>query len=102
MDNTINNIDIVQGNEEKHETAEERILNAGYENVTIFSDNEYGDALIGISEDNRAIYDFDLMVEWIMKQDECSEIDAIEWIEYNVLRSLPYWDNPPIILYRLY
>ena len=35
-------------------TAEERILDAGYEDVIIFSGDSYDDALIGISEDGRA------------------------------------------------
>ena len=46
--------------------AEERILNAGYENVVYISNYSYDDALIGISEDNRAIYDFNKMVEWLV------------------------------------
>ena len=29
--------------------------------------------------------------------------DAIEWIEYNTIRSLPYaGENAPIVMYRLY
>ena len=82
-------------------TAEERILDAGYEEVIIFSGDSYDDALIGISEDGRAIYDFDLMVKWLMDQDpEMTDIDAIEWIEYNAIRSLPYvGEKHPIIMY---
>ena len=48
---------------------EERILDAGYEDVVIFSNEDYDSALIGMSDDNRAIYDFDLMVEWLMRHD---------------------------------
>ena len=58
--------------------------------------------MIGISEDERAIYDFDLMVEWLMKNDGMTSEEAIEWIEYNTIRSLPYvGDKAPIIMYRL-
>lgn len=32
-------------------SAEDRILDAGYEDVVIFKDEGYDDALIGISED---------------------------------------------------
>lgn len=85
-----------------NETAEQRILDAGYEDVIIFSGDSYDDALIGVSEDGRAIYDFDLMVEWLMKQDNMDEISAIEWIEYNTIRSLPYvGDKAPIVMYRV-
>jgi len=83
--------------------AEERILNAGYEDVIIFSDYSYDDALIGISEDNRAIYDFDKMVEWLVKEESFSAEEAIEWIEYNTIRALPYMgDKAPIIMYAIY
>lgn len=83
-------------------SAEERILNAGYEDVIVFSNDSYDDALIGISEDGRAIYDFDLMVKWLMVQDNMSDTDAIEWIEYNTIRSLPYiGDKAPIIMYKV-
>lgn len=83
-------------------SAEERILDAGYEDVVIFKDEGYDDALIGISEDGRAIYDFDLMVEWLMKVDGITSEEAMEWIEYNTIRSLPYaGPSAPIIMYRI-
>jgi hypothetical protein len=43
--------------------AEERILNAGYEDVIYLTNYSYDDALIGISDDNRAVYDYDKMVK---------------------------------------
>ena len=50
----------------KRMTAEEKLIDNGYEGIIYFSGgNEYDDALIGVSEDNRAIYDFDLMVEGV-------------------------------------
>lgn len=88
--------------EEQNITAEQRLLDAGYEDIIVFSGNSYDDALIGVSEDGRAIYDFDLMVEWLMKQDNIDDISAIEWIEYNTIRSLPYvGDKAPIVMYKV-
>ena len=84
-------------------SVEERILDSGYENVIVFANDDFEDALIGISDDNRAIYDFDLMVEWLMKQDNMDETEAVEFIEYNTIRALPYvGDGAPIIMYKLY
>lgn len=83
-------------------SVEEKILDAGYEDVIIFKDEGYDDAFVGISHDGRAIYDFDLMVEWLCKYDDMSITEAIEWIEYNTVRSLPYiGEKSPIILYRI-
>lgn len=47
-------------------TAEERILENGYENVKYLSHFSYDSALIGITTDNRAVYDFEKMVEWLI------------------------------------
>ena len=82
--------------------AEERILNAGYEDVVCLANYSYDDALIGISEDNRAIYDYNKMIEWLMKEESFTEMEAIEWIDYNTIRALPYMgDSRPIIMYPI-
>ena len=82
--------------------AKERILDAGYEGVVVFSNYSYDDALIGVSDDNRAIYDYNKMVEWLVKKESFSEEEAIDWIEYNTVRSLPYvGDKAPIIMYPI-
>lgn len=82
--------------------AEKRLLENGYEGIKYLVDESYDDALIGVSEDERAIYDFNLMIEWLMKKYDLDEIEAIEWIECNTLRALPYMgDGAPIIMYRL-
>ena len=83
-------------------TAEQRIIDAGYEDVIIFANDDYGDALIGISEDNRAVYDYNLMVEWLITHDKITEEEAVDWIDYNTIRSLPYiGEKAPIIVYPL-
>lgn len=83
--------------------AEERLLNDGYEDVKYFVNYGYDDALIGVSEDGRAIYDYDLMVEWLMQEEGWDEEESIEWIEYNTIRALPYMgEGAPIIMYKLF
>ena len=80
--------------------AAERILDAGYEDVMVFSDFSYDDALIGVTEDNRAVYDYDKMVAWLMEEEDWTEEEAIEWIEYNTVRAIPYMGpRAPIIMY---
>lgn len=82
--------------------AEERLLEYGYEDVKFLVNESYDDALIGVSEDGRAIYDFGLMIEWLMLKYDWSEIEAIEWIETNTLRALPYMgEGAPIIMHGL-
>lgn len=83
-------------------TATERLSELGYDGVVVFENYSYDDALIGVTEDNRAVYDFDKMVEWLCEKEGFSPEEAVEWIEYNTIRSLPYaGDDAPIIMYRL-
>ena len=83
-------------------TAEEILLDNGYEGIMTFGGPDYEDALIGVSEDNRAIYDYDLMIESLMDHDDMTYEEAIDWIDFNTIRSLPYaGSDAPIIMYRL-
>lgn len=83
-------------------TAAEKILAAGYEDVVIFENYSYDDALIGVTEDGRAVYDFDKMVRWLVETEGFTAEEAIEWIEYNTIRALGYMgEDAPIIMYPL-
>lgn len=79
--------------------AKDLLLDNGYENILVFSNPSYDSALIGVSDDNRAVYDFNLMVEFLMEIDHMDETDAIEFIEYNSIRALPYYEIHPIVVY---
>ena len=81
--------------------ASERLADAGYEDVLIFENPSYDDALVGVTEDNRAVYDFDKMVEWLCEHDGMSHEGAVEFIEFNTIRALPYYENAPVVLYTL-
>ena len=82
--------------------AEERLLYNGYDDIKYLTNYSYDDALIGVSEDNRAIYDFEKMVDWLIENEGFSDNEAVEWIEYNTIRALPYMGvDAPIIMYPL-
>jgi hypothetical protein len=83
-------------------TATERLSEWGYEDVVIFDNPSFDAALIGVSEDNRAIYDYDKMVTWLAVTWAISLEEAVEFIEYNTIRALPYVGaGAPIIFHRL-
>lgn len=83
-------------------TAFEKVQNAGFEDVLLLANYSYDDALIGVTEDGRAVYDFDRMVAWLVETEGFSELEAVEWIEYNTIRALPYMgDQAPLIMYPL-
>lgn len=84
-------------------TAEDKLIDNGYdEGIVILSNYSYDDALVGVSEDGRAIYDYELMVEWLVDTEGMTEEEAAEWIDYNTIRALSYAGaGAPIVMYRL-
>ena len=78
------------------------MLYNGYEDVKHLTNYSYDTALIGVTEDNRAVYDFEKMVEWLVETEGFTSEEAVEWIEYNTVRALPYFgEKAPIIMYPL-
>jgi len=76
------------------------ILNElGYENSTILRDYDYDEAIIGVDSNERVVYDYDKMVECLMSEEKMSYEEAVEWIDYNTIRALPYMPKSPIIMY---
>ena len=59
-------------------------------------------SIVGLTEDKRIIYDYDLMVQEFAKDSNVSWAEAIEFIEYNTIRSLPYIKEQvrPIIIFH--
>ena len=82
--------------------AEERLLEAEYEGIKFLTDYSYDDALIGVTEDGRAVYDYDKMVEWLVENEDFSYDEAVDWVCYNTLRALPYMGaDAHIVMYPL-
>lgn len=83
-------------------TAEQKLLGNGYEGVKYLTDFSYDSALIGVTEDNRAVYDYEKMVEWLVTEQEFTEEEAADWISYNTIRALPYFgEGAPVIMFPL-
>lgn len=81
----------------------DKISEDGYDEVLIFDDDAYDYAFIGMSSDDRAVYDHDLMVKALVTFEGMTEEEAADYVSYNTLRSLPYMgDEAPIVLFRDY
>ena len=75
------------------------ILNElGYEGAIVFENPDYDNAIIGVSHDFRVIYSFEKMVQCLVKEDNMTEEEAIDFIGYNTIRAMPYFPNGPIVL----
>ena len=79
----------------------EEIRNKLPEEALVFDNASYDNSIIGITFDDRAIYSFERMIQEYMSDNDCDEIEAIEWVEYNTIRALPYaGDKAPMIVYE--
>ena len=78
------------------------LMDQGFENFIIFENPDYDSAIIGITEDNQVVYDYDKMIEHLIQEDDMSYEEAIDFISYNTIRSLSYVGmGAPIIMYSL-
>lgn len=81
----------------------------GFEDSVVFTDPYFCNSIVGITSEGNVVYGYEKMVnelaEEYMKEGKSEEEateEAIEWIEFNTLRSLPYIDSSkrPIIIYE--
>lgn len=71
------------------------------EDAVVFDNASYDNSIIGTTFDGKAIYAYDLMVRELMNDDNITEEEAIDWIDFNTLRSLPYGGpKAPLVVYR--
>lgn len=71
------------------------------QDIIVLEGDEYADSAIGLSEDNHIVYDYEKMIESLMQQNNWTDTEAIEWIDYNLLGSLKSMHSQgkePIIL----
>lgn len=78
-------------------TPEEILVDKGYDDVIVFRNPDYTEALIALSNTYQAVYDYNLMIEWLMKHDQMSYDDAADFISYN--SSYSYGKYYPLIYY---
>lgn len=61
-----------------------------HEGTTFFESPSFVKAITGITERGQLIYDYDLMIDAIMEETGWEYDDAVDWIEENTLRTIPY------------
>lgn len=70
------------------------------EDAVVFDNPSFDNSIIGITTDGKAVYDYEKMVDELMTDDNISEQEAIDWIEYNTIRAIPYaGEMAPIIMF---
>ena len=69
------------------------------EDALKFESPSFDSAIIGVDYFGRLIYDYNKMVIDLMETENITEDEAVDFIDYNTLRSLLYYGhNAPIVL----
>ena len=78
------------------------LCDMGHEEAIVFDGPDFDEAIVGVTDEGQAVYDYNKMVQSMMQQDGITEEEAIEFIEYNTIRALPYaGPNAPIIMHPI-
>lgn len=75
----------------------------GYQDTVVLENPSYLKAIIGISDDGALCYSYEKMVECLVEQDKMDEEGAMEFIDYNTIRALPYASSMgvrPIVIFN--
>ena len=84
------------------DSLKEWLCDNDHEETVVLESPDYLSAIIGITEEGRLIYSYDKMVEHLMQTDGMDAEDAMEFIDYNTVRALPYaGEMAPIIQYNV-
>lgn len=85
-----------------NEDLREHIKN-NYDGAVLFDNPSFDNSIIGISTNNNIIYDLTSMVDELAEDDNMSYEEALEFIDYNTLRTIPYINegSKPIVMTEL-
>ena len=76
------------------------LCDMGYDDAVVFENPDYDSALIGVTHDGRAVYDYDRMVGCLVDEDGMEPLEAAEFIDYNTIRAIPYaGEQAPVVVY---
>jgi hypothetical protein len=71
-------------------TVRDVLCDFGCESAVVFDNPDYDAAIVGFTTDGRAVYDYDLMQRVLEIRDEMSAEEALDWLDYNTIRAIPY------------
>ena len=74
------------------------LMDRGFEDFVVFENPDFEGCIVGITTDNQVVYSLAQMVDWFVKEEGGTKSEALQFIECNTIRALPYVENSPIIL----
>lgn len=80
-----------------------QLTEIGHKDSVLLENPLYVDAIIGVTDDGSVRYRYEKMIKYLMDTDNMEYEDAMEFIDYNTIRALPYaasiYSNRPIVVY---
>lgn len=77
----------------------DKLVDLGYEDSIVFENPDYDEAIIGVTDEGNVVYDYYKMVDHLVQKDGMDHDEAVEFIEFNTVRALPYaGEGAPIIV----
>lgn len=74
----------------------------GKDETVYFTAPDFVNAIIGITDDGRLVYSYSRMAESLMLEEGMSYNEAVEFIESNMIRSIPnFGEHAPIIVHSV-
>lgn len=78
----------------------EQIANE-FEDSIILDNPSFDNSIIGFTDNGNLVYDYNRMVAEFSEENGVTDFEAIEFIDYNTIRAIPYMgEQKPIIIYR--
>lgn len=67
--------------------------------LKIFDEPAYDKSIIGFSSTGVIVYDYEKMIEEFMEDNNCTYEEAMDFVDYNTMRALPYFgEGKPIVI----
>lgn len=71
------------------------------DDAAILDNPSFDNSIIGVSTDERVVYDLDEMIEELASDEEISLEEAADFIAYSTINANGYIPNPPILVKRI-
>ncbi len=74
-------------------------LKGEYGGYALFEPENYDKGIIGVTDNGNVVYSYERLAEMLILEEDMTYEDAIEWLDYNTVRTIPYMGEfKPVML----
>ena len=74
----------------RRQALREYLSSAYGDDVVLLDGEEFDGGIIGVDPSGRVVYSYDKLAQALARHNKTELSEAMEWIDYNTIRSLPY------------